>query len=139
MLHGRYHVVDKLEYGGCSTVWLARETEKGRYVALKVNMADAGTGERKALKALAGSGSDYHPGRDHILDILDEFELAGPNGTHACLAMAPASCSLRDASFTQLFPLDVVLVPWHMELRLAWRICILGVCAWWYVFCSSRS
>lgn len=37
VLHGgRYRVVDKLGFGGYSTVWLARDTQARRYVAVIV-------------------------------------------------------------------------------------------------------
>ncbi|KJK67857.1 Eukaryotic elongation factor 5A hypusine DNA-binding OB fold [Aspergillus parasiticus SU-1] len=39
MLHGRYHIVDKLGFGGYSTVWLARDTRLEQYVAVKVCIA----------------------------------------------------------------------------------------------------
>lgn len=38
---GRYLLVDKLGYGGYSTIWLARDLQMARYVAIKVITADA--------------------------------------------------------------------------------------------------
>ncbi|KDE85195.1 hypothetical protein AO1008_00556 [Aspergillus oryzae 100-8] len=40
-LHGRYRVVDKLDFGGYSTVWLARDNLLERYVAVKVGISNA--------------------------------------------------------------------------------------------------
>lgn len=41
VLNDRYEIVDKLGYGGWSTVWLARDSRQKRYVALKVGIADS--------------------------------------------------------------------------------------------------
>jgi serine/threonine-protein kinase SRPK3 len=38
---GRYHVVHKLGFGGFGTVWLARDNELARYVAVKILTAVA--------------------------------------------------------------------------------------------------
>lgn len=42
VLHKRYQIVDKLGYGGYSTVWLAHDTNFKQYVALKVGIALSG-------------------------------------------------------------------------------------------------
>ncbi|PWY88821.1 kinase-like protein [Aspergillus sclerotioniger CBS 115572] len=108
VLHNRYHIVDKLGYGGYSTVWLARDTHLSRYVAVKVGIADSLPHETKALRALTAPGpSSTHPGFSSIPCPLDEFEVTGPNGTHPCYTVTPARRSLREASYSRLFPLDV--------------------------------
>ncbi|KAJ5084579.1 kinase-like protein [Penicillium alfredii] len=38
---GQYRLVDKLGYGGYSTLWLARDLRRARYVAVKAITADA--------------------------------------------------------------------------------------------------
>ncbi|RHZ59771.1 hypothetical protein CDV55_105607 [Aspergillus turcosus] len=105
MLHARYHIVDKLGFGGYSTIWLARDTHQEQYVAVKVGIADALPRETKILRAL--SSVSAHPGRKSIPSPLDEFEVHGPNGTHPCYTMAPARCNLREVSFSRLFPIEV--------------------------------
>lgn len=40
MLCDRYQIVDKLRFGGYSTVWLALGTHKKQYIAVKVGIAD---------------------------------------------------------------------------------------------------
>ncbi|KDE78706.1 hypothetical protein AO1008_04988 [Aspergillus oryzae 100-8] len=50
--------------------------------------------------------SHGHPGRRLVPELLDEFEVRGPNGTHTCYTVTLAACNLRDVSFS-LFPLDV--------------------------------
>lgn len=108
MHDGRYYIADKLGHGGYSTVWLAHDTLLKRYVALKINTASSVPRETKVLKALSKSlvSSSGHPGRRMIPDLLDEFEVRGPKGTHTCYAVTLAACNLRGLPFS-LFPLDV--------------------------------
>ena len=105
VLHGRYRIVDKLGFGGYSTVWLAQDRYQEEYVAVKVGIANLLSQEMKCLRAL--SASSLHPGHDAIPFPLDEFEIRGPNGVHICYTMVPARCNLREVSFSCLFPLDV--------------------------------
>ncbi|KAE8151554.1 kinase-like domain-containing protein [Aspergillus avenaceus] len=105
ILHGRYCIVDKLGFGGYSTIWLAQDSHLKQYVAIKVGIADALPHETKILRAL--SSPSVHPGRTSIPFPIDEFKLHGPNGTHPCYTMAPAQCNLREVSFSRLFPLEV--------------------------------
>lgn len=104
--HNRYHIVDKLGFGGYSTVWLAQDMRHEEYVAVKVGIAHSVSREMKCLKAL--SASSARSGCDAIPFPLDEFEVRGPNGAHPCYTMAPARCNLGEVSFSCLFPLDVV-------------------------------
>ncbi|KAG2416905.1 hypothetical protein HFD88_008122 [Aspergillus terreus] len=123
VLQGRYHIVDKLGYGGYSTVWLAHDAYSKRYVAVKVGIAHAPSRETKVLQALAQhhASSGEHPGRDAIPLPLDEFEITGPNGTHQCYNMPPAQCSLRDVSVCRLFPLGVTrALAYHLTLAIAY-------------------
>ncbi|KKK12035.1 hypothetical protein AOCH_007679 [Aspergillus ochraceoroseus] len=101
VLRGRYRIIDKLGFGGYSTVWLALDTCLHRYIAVKVGTANSPMQETKILRALS------NPGHDSIPTPLDEFKLNGPNGTHPCYTMIPARCDLREVSFSRLFPLEV--------------------------------
>ncbi|RDK43138.1 kinase-like protein [Aspergillus phoenicis ATCC 13157] len=108
VLHSRYTIVDKLGYGGYSTVWLARDTKLDRYVALKVLISDTTCNEVRVLRELSTANTSvHHPGRDSIPVPLDEFTVTGPNGTHTCYTMLPARSNLREVSYSRLFPVDV--------------------------------
>lgn len=71
-----YQLVDKLGYGGYSTIWLARDLQSARYVALKVIIADAsdctpeGSHSTFAWELAIQTGE-----RDHIIPrrILDHW------------------------------------------------------------------
>ena len=41
VLHDRYFIVDKLGFGGYSTVWLARGIHQQEYLAVKVGTANS--------------------------------------------------------------------------------------------------
>ena len=110
ILHGRYHITDKLGFGGYSTVWLAHDTHLKQYVALKVNIASLLPRETTVLKALSAPLAPLPYGdtrRSLVSSLLDEFEVQGPNGRHACYTVTLAACSLRDVSFNRLFSLEV--------------------------------
>lgn len=110
VLRDRYEVVDKLGFGGYSTVWLAQDTRLERYVAVKIGTVNSPLRETAILRDLSRSASVPSPaceGRSSIPYPLDEFELRGPNGVHPCYTMALAECDLRTVSYSQLFPIDV--------------------------------
>lgn len=116
LLHGRYRVVDKLGYGGYSTIWLCQDVQLNRYVALKVGVSGPPAPRRESniLRALSSSRSPTHTAHaatadtsDAIPSVLDEFEVYGPNGSHPCYTVAPAQGNLREASFSRLFPIRV--------------------------------
>ncbi|KLJ08549.1 hypothetical protein EMPG_16024 [Blastomyces silverae] len=68
-----------------------------RYVALKILKADESNNnkELEILLKLSASGLD-HPGKCHVIELLDHFELNGSNGTHLCLVF-PAMLSDGEA------------------------------------------
>ncbi|KAI1905540.1 hypothetical protein LOZ12_006743 [Ophidiomyces ophidiicola] len=116
VLHGRYRIVDKLGFGGYSTLWLARDIQLCRYVVVKVGVADSRPHETRILRQLSAQDPPSSStsttvksskGRDLIPVLLDEFKIKGPNGIHPCYTMTPAQCNLREASYSRLFPIDV--------------------------------
>jgi hypothetical protein len=94
---GRYCLVDKLGYGGYSTIWLARDLQRARYVALKAITADASTYTPEAGLINSFGKSPPRPGREIFPCLLDEDWVAGPNGNHRCIVTPPARMSLVDA------------------------------------------
>lgn len=59
-----------------------------RFVTLRILKADASKHSRELLIPLHLSKSDpRHPGRDHVVQLLDHFEHEGPSGLHLCLVL----------------------------------------------------
>ncbi|CAN8301029.1 unnamed protein product [Cochlearia groenlandica] len=85
--NGSYVVQSKLGWGHFSTVWLAWDTHKSRYVALKIqksaqHYSEAAMDEIKILKQIAeGDPED----KKCVVKLLDHFKHAGPNGQHVCM------------------------------------------------------
>ncbi|KAI9861943.1 MAG: serine/threonine protein kinase, CMGC group [Trichoglossum hirsutum] len=85
----KYTVVRKLGWGHFSTVWLSRDNETGKHVALKVvrsaaHYTETAVDEIKLLNKIVGANPN-HPGRRHCVSLLDSFEHKGPNGVHVCM------------------------------------------------------
>ncbi|KAM7496850.1 hypothetical protein LguiA_021264 [Lonicera macranthoides] len=85
--HGRYVVQSKLGWGHFSTVWLAWDTHKSRYVALKVQKSaqhytEAAMDEITILKQIAEGDPDD---KKCVVKLLDHFKHSGPNGQHVCM------------------------------------------------------
>lgn len=137
VLQDRYHILDKLGFGGYSTVWLARDTHLQRHVAVKINTANRSLRrEAKLLKALSAPApkpSPVHPERGLVSAFLDEFKVRGSNGEHTCYTMAPAQCNLREISFSRLFHLEVGRA---LSYGLCTRRCLYTftrLCSWRYI------
>ncbi|KAH7907717.1 kinase-like domain-containing protein [Hygrophoropsis aurantiaca] len=88
IMHDRYRVINKLGYGGYSTVWLVKDLHLDRYAALKILAAEAPNSAAEAdvlrhLKAVQASSPGI-PGGEFVVRVFDEFTVDGPNGTHQC-------------------------------------------------------
>ncbi|KAI8460312.1 SR protein kinase, partial [Phakopsora pachyrhizi] len=86
---GRYVIVRKLGWGHFSTVWLARDTQLNRHVALKVvksahHYTETAEDEIRLLQRVVSS-DPHHPGKRHVISLLDHFRHRGPNGSHVCM------------------------------------------------------
>ncbi|XP_053337974.1 SRSF protein kinase 3 isoform X2 [Clarias gariepinus] len=95
----RYKVLSKLGWGYFATVWLCVDLRSGRHVAVKVlksgpGFLQAGQDELTLLRC-ASSPSAFHPLRGHIVQLLDEFKIAGVNGIHVCLVLELLGPDLR--------------------------------------------
>lgn len=82
-------MIRKLGWGHFSTVWLSRDNETGRHVALKVvrsaaHYTETALDEIKLLQKVVNAKPD-HPGRQYVVSLLDSFEHLGPNGLHVCM------------------------------------------------------
>lgn len=86
---GKYTIVRKLGWGHFSTVWLSRDNTNGKHVALKVvrsaaHYTETALDEIKLLKKVVDANKN-HPGRAHVVSLLDSFNHKGPNGVHVCM------------------------------------------------------
>ena len=82
MLNERYQIFRKLGYGSYSTVWLAKDLQNQRYVAVKFHSLRAEYREPCEVR---------HPNVEHM---LDRFVHKGMNGSHVCIVLEPIGRSL---------------------------------------------
>jgi serine/threonine-protein kinase SRPK3 len=91
----RYYVIHKLGHGGFATVWLARDSTRNRYVALKILAArlsrDCPEVEILRLIKLAPE----HAGKPYVMSMLDHFWITGPNGRHLCVVSQVGGPSIK--------------------------------------------
>ncbi|KDP29234.1 hypothetical protein JCGZ_16623 [Jatropha curcas] len=85
--NGRYVVQSKLGWGHFSTVWLAWDTQKSQFVALKVQKSaqhytEAAMDEITILQQIADGDPDD---KKCVVKLLDHFKHSGPNGQHVCM------------------------------------------------------
>ncbi|EEF33736.1 srpk, putative [Ricinus communis] len=85
--NGRYVVQGKLGWGHFSTVWLAWDTLKPQFVALKVQKSaqhytEAAMDEITILQQIADGDPDD---KKCVVKLLDHFKHSGPNGQHVCM------------------------------------------------------
>ncbi|KAB5556708.1 hypothetical protein DKX38_007617 [Salix brachista] len=86
---GRYIAQRKLGWGQFSTVWLAYDTRSSKYVALKIQksaaqFAQAALHEIELLSAIASSDPSNSM---CVVQLIDHFKHAGPNGQHQCMVL----------------------------------------------------
>lgn len=84
-----YRVVRKLGWGHFSTVWLC-VADGGRCVAMKIvklgkNYTEAARDEIRILRLLQDDDDLAH-GPLHVVRLLDDFTVPGPNGVHVAMA-----------------------------------------------------
>jgi serine/threonine-protein kinase SRPK3 len=104
-----YCILHKLGFGSNSTVWLARDIDRNKLVALKIMVADATSvcldhghalgREVQIHSKLAHSvaiNSDKLDivGKELILPLLNHFLIQSPNGFHYCLVTEPCGPSI---------------------------------------------
>nr|DBA19939.1 TPA: hypothetical protein GDO54_015694 [Pyxicephalus adspersus] len=89
LFHNRYHVIRKLGWGHFSTVWLCWDLQAKHFVALKVvksaeHYTETAQDEIKLLRAVRDTDPN-DPGNQRVVQLLDDFKIAGANGTHICM------------------------------------------------------
>ena len=92
----RYRVIHKLGHGGSSTVWLARDNARQRYVSLKILCAEEPDIIEIEMLDFLKDKNASHPGHQYISFPYDSFRLDGPNGSHICLVSEVLGPSLAD-------------------------------------------
>lgn len=96
-----YRIMHKLGFGSYATVWLAEKFDAPRsFVAMKITTADgASSREAEWLRRV------QHTEPSNILQLVDAFELKGPNGTHSVLVtdvVAPVLSHPTSASWCKV-------------------------------------
>ncbi|XP_075500603.1 uncharacterized protein LOC142539205 isoform X1 [Primulina tabacum] len=120
--NGRYVVQSKLGWGHFSTVWLAWDTSKSIYVALKVQKSaehytEAAMDEVTILKQIA----EGDPEDDKcVVKLLDHFKHSGPNGQHVCMVFE----YLGDNLLTVIKYADYKGVPLHMAKEICFHVLV---------------
>ncbi|KAF4376773.1 hypothetical protein F8388_025644 [Cannabis sativa] len=118
--NGCYVVQSKLGWGHFSTVWLAWDTQKLRYVALKIQKSarhytEAAMDEIKILKQIAEGDPDD---KKEVVKLLDHFKHSGPNGQHVCMVFE----YLGDNLLTVIKYSDYRGIPLHMVKKICFHI-----------------
>ncbi|KAF7914558.1 uncharacterized protein EAF01_000964 [Botrytis porri] len=93
--HDRYKVIHKLGHGGFATAWLARDTKRERYVALKVLAARLSSTSKEVDMLRRMKLSPEHDGKFYVMSLLDYFTHKGPNGDHLCLVSEVGGPSIK--------------------------------------------
>ncbi|KAJ5346095.1 hypothetical protein N7452_004099 [Penicillium brevicompactum] len=97
VLSFRYQIVGKLGFGTTSTVWLARDLERGhKYVTLKIYTRGEENEEEFQIYKQLRQGSSWHPGHGHVRKVLDLFKISTSSGDHPCLVQNPTWESFKD-------------------------------------------
>ncbi|KAE9385286.1 kinase-like protein [Gymnopus androsaceus JB14] len=84
-------IMQKLGFGGYATVWLAQQTDKLKFVAVKITTAESSDDTEREAAMLKQVNSP------NVLTLLDYLRLQGPNGCHSVLVtevLVPAQCFL---------------------------------------------
>lgn len=92
ILNQRFKILHKLGNGGSALVWLARDLQCERYVALKILRANASDHEVDILNHIQAVTRGSGP----LIGLHEVCILCGPNGIHKCLVMDLVGPSLRD-------------------------------------------
>ncbi|KAE8150472.1 protein kinase [Aspergillus avenaceus] len=124
VFQSKYQVVEKLGYGGYSTVWLCKDLEDHAYVTLKLYECGSAHAEREiqVYEHLKGLKS-CHTGTVLVRTVLDKFQLSSTDGSHfyQCLvhpALGMSLYELRSRCPRKVFP-ENLLKPTLIHILLA--------------------
>ena len=98
----RFKIIHKLGFGGFSTVWLARDQEKHRYIALKIVLAD----ESDTYESASGICDMLRSNPELFVPELERFTIKSCNGSHLCQVfpvLGPSLSQMADYG-RRLFP-----------------------------------
>jgi serine/threonine protein kinase len=85
-IQGRAHCFKGLYLSGDYQAYVCPSPRLQNYVALKILKADISHKSRELSILLHMSKpKTNHPGKSHVVQLLDHFEHKGPNGLHLCL------------------------------------------------------
>lgn len=97
----RYRVLHKLGNGEFATVWLCRDIEARKYVAVKIITAEKSHQDCPELNVMKLSNSkDNKIENDKIAIPQNYFWINGPNGSHLCLVLLVLGPHLPNALFS---------------------------------------
>ena len=93
----RYTVIHKLGHGGFATVWLARDSHRSQYVALKIlaGRLSKNCPEVEMLRRLRDGEGEDHVGKAYVMLLLHHFWIQGPNGKHLCVVSQVGGPSIK--------------------------------------------
>ncbi|TVY75705.1 Serine/threonine-protein kinase SRPK, partial [Lachnellula suecica] len=95
VLSSRYQIVGKLGFGNSSTVWLARDLQAHRHVAVKIFTSDGQDTDEIAIYKHISQGNKSRLGYRYVRTALNSFELMNRGDKHPCLVHEPLWDSIR--------------------------------------------
>ncbi|ODA83688.1 hypothetical protein RJ55_02203 [Drechmeria coniospora] len=95
VIGGHYQIVAKLGYGTTSTVWLSRNLSDQKYWVMKVHINTLQYSHESVVYDHLAKHTEDHPGRKHVREFHESFQIKGPNGNHEVFVMAPLGMSLK--------------------------------------------
>jgi hypothetical protein len=101
----RYKIVHKLGAGGFSTVWLARDEQEQKWVALKILLADKSVSVK--AKSVSLQDTVQRDGKATVVVQHRHFMINGPNGLHLCLVLpvlGPSASQLSHGFDSRITP-----------------------------------
>ncbi|CAJ2505713.1 Uu.00g131070.m01.CDS01 [Anthostomella pinea] len=93
---GRYKTLHKLSGTKAATTWLSRDTRGNSYVSVKVLAVEASRNPGFDSKLTNLEPWSDHKGVAHVANLIDQFWLEGPNGSHLCKVLPLLGPAISD-------------------------------------------